>query len=151
MQHADARQAGKQNKRRFVWCHFFFLFGIKSFIYKTTRNFLSIDVFRPSFVSGLMKDIYVKTVAVVDNGHWGERWNARQGQHDNPGTMAAEQTKYRKHELAYSHIGFSFVAFICSCFGTLGPSANLLSVCISYVGIEAIRISSQSRRTRSIG
>jgi hypothetical protein len=35
----------------------------------------------------------------------------------------AEQIKYRKHELAYAHAGYSFVAFICSCFGALGPSA----------------------------
>jgi hypothetical protein len=34
---------------------------------------------------------------------------------------AAEQEKYRKHELAYSHTGNSFVAFVCSSFGALGP------------------------------
>ncbi len=68
--------------------------------------------------------IDVKTVAMVDsNGQWGERWNARLGQHDNPGMSAAEQEKYRKHELAYSHTGYSFVAFVCSSFGALGPSA----------------------------
>ncbi len=77
--------------------------------------------------------IDVKTVAVVDsNGHWGERWNARKGQHDNPGMLAAEQTKYRKHELAYSHTGYSLVVFICSCFGALGPSA------IRYLSVLAM-------------
>jgi hypothetical protein len=69
--------------------------------------------------------IDVKTVAVVDsNGIWGERWNARQGQHNNPGMLAAKQTKNKKHELAYFHTGYSFVAFICSCLGAFGPSAN---------------------------
>jgi hypothetical protein len=77
--------------------------------------------------------IDVKTVALVDgNGDWGERWNSRTGQHDNPGMLAAEQTKYRKHELAYSHTGYSFVAFICSCFGALGPSA------IRYLSVLAM-------------
>ncbi len=28
-------------------------------------------------------------------------------QYDNPGMYAAEQEKYRKHELAYSHTGYS--------------------------------------------
>jgi hypothetical protein len=36
--------------------------------------------------------------------------------------VIAEQTKYQKHETAYAHTGHSFVAFICSCFGALGPS-----------------------------
>jgi hypothetical protein len=77
--------------------------------------------------------IYVKTVAVVDsNGQWGERWNSRQGQHDNPGILAAEQTKYWKHELAYSRTGCSFVAFICNCFGALRPSA------IGYLSVLAM-------------
>ena len=68
--------------------------------------------------------IDVKTVAIVDsNGDWGERWNSRTNQHDNPGMIAAEQTKYRKHEAQYSHTGYSFVVFVCSCFGALGPSA----------------------------
>ena len=68
--------------------------------------------------------IDVKTVAMADsNGQWGIQWNARLGQHDNPGMSAAEQEKYRKHELAYSHTGYSFVAFVCSSFGALGPSA----------------------------
>ncbi len=55
--------------------------------------------------------IDVKTVAIVDsNGDWRERWNARDQQHDNPGMLLAEQIKYRKHELEYSHTGHSFVA-----------------------------------------
>jgi hypothetical protein len=49
--------------------------------------------------------------------------NARDNQHDNPGKFAAEQTKCRKHELAYSHTGYWFVVFICSCFLALEPSA----------------------------
>jgi hypothetical protein len=66
----------------------------------------------------------IKTVAMVDShGNWGERWNARENKHDNPGMLAAEQAKYRKHELAYAHNGHSFVAIVCSCFGALGPSA----------------------------
>ena len=57
------------------------------------------------------------------NGLWGERWNVNTDQHDNPGLVIAEQTKYQKHETAYAHTGYNFVAFICSCFGALGPSA----------------------------
>jgi hypothetical protein len=75
----------------------------------------------------------VKTVELVDsNGDWGERWNARKDQHDNPGMLAAEQTKYRKHELAYSHTGYSFMAFICSYFRALGP----LAIC--YLSVLAM-------------
>jgi hypothetical protein len=51
--------------------------------------------------------------------------------HD-PGMLLAEQIKYRKHELAYSHTGYSFVAFICSCFGALGLSS------IRYLSVLAI-------------
>ncbi len=47
----------------------------------------------------------------------------RLGQYDNPGMSVAKQEKYRKHELAYSHTSYSFVAFVCSSFGALGPSA----------------------------
>ena len=66
----------------------------------------------------------VKTVAMVDgNGNWGEKWNANTNQFDNPGMVDAEQTKYRKHEAQYAHTGYSFVAFVCSSFGALGPSA----------------------------
>ena len=68
--------------------------------------------------------IDVKTVAMVDgNGVWGERWNSATNQHDNPGMLVAEQTKYRKHEVQYAQTGYSFVAFVCSSFGALGPSA----------------------------
>ena len=68
--------------------------------------------------------IDVKTVAMVDgNGVWDERWNTATSQHDNPGLLTAEQTKYRKHEAQYAQTGHSFVAFVCSCFGALGPSA----------------------------
>ena len=68
--------------------------------------------------------IDVKTVVMVDGtGVWGERWNSAANQYDNPGMLAAEQTKYRKHEAQYAQTGYSFVAFVCSCFGALGPSA----------------------------
>jgi hypothetical protein len=71
-------------------------------------------------------DVNLKTQAMVDsNGDGGELCNARDQQHENPGMLAAEQTKYRKHELAYSQTGYSFIAFICSCFEALGPSAIL--------------------------
>jgi hypothetical protein len=49
--------------------------------------------------------------------------NARDNQHNNPGKFATEQTKCRKHELAYSHTGYWFVVFIRSCFLALEPSA----------------------------
>ena len=66
----------------------------------------------------------VKTVAMVDsNGAWRERWNAQAHQFDNPGMIVAEQAKYRKHENQYAHVGYSFVAFVSSCYGALGPSA----------------------------
>ena len=65
-------------------------------------------------------------MAIVDsNGDWGERCNSQTNQHDNPGMIAAEQIKYWKHEAQYSHTGYSFVAFVCFCFGALGPSALL--------------------------
>ena len=60
---------------------------------------------------------------VDGNGNWGEKWNANTNQFDNPGMLDAEQTKYRKHEAQYAHTGYSFVAFVCSSFGALGPSA----------------------------
>jgi hypothetical protein len=51
--------------------------------------------------------------------------DANTDQHDNPGLVIAEhwQNKYQKHEIAYAHMGYSFVAFMSSCFGALGPSA----------------------------
>ena len=68
--------------------------------------------------------IDVKTVSMVDsNGAWQERWNAHANKYDNPGMNAAEEAKYRKHELQYAHVGYSFLAFVSSCFGALGPSA----------------------------
>ena len=68
--------------------------------------------------------IDVKTVAMVDSsGSWDERWNAQTAAFDNPGLAAAEAQKYRKHEAAYVNIGYSFVAFVCSCFAAFGPSA----------------------------
>ena len=64
----------------------------------------------------------VKTVAMVDgNGNWGERWNTDTNKYVNPGMLDAEQAKYRKAQ--YAHTGYSFVAFVCSSFGALGPSA----------------------------
>jgi hypothetical protein len=66
----------------------------------------------------------LKTVAMVDGkGVWDERWNPATGHHDNPELLTAEQIKYRKHEAQYAQTGHSFVAFVCSCFGALGPSA----------------------------
>ena len=57
--------------------------------------------------------IDVKTVAILDSSDkWGERWNAQTGQYDKSGMSAAEQEEYRKHELAYSHTRYSFVAFV---------------------------------------
>jgi hypothetical protein len=89
--------------------------------------------------------IDVKTVAMVDsNGKWGERWNAQMAQYDNPGMSHAEQEKYRKHELAYSHTGYSFVAFICSSFGALGPSA------IRYLAALAMLELRQHQAVRSL-
>ncbi len=43
-------------------------------------------------------------------------WEVRgvDGDEHNPGMLIAEQTKYRKHEIAYAHTGCSFVALICS-------------------------------------
>jgi hypothetical protein len=68
--------------------------------------------------------IDVKTVAMVDgNGVWDEKWNPATSHHDNHGLLTAEQTKYCKHEAQYAQMGHSFVAFVCSCFGALGPSA----------------------------
>ena len=66
----------------------------------------------------------VKAVAMVDsNGSWDERWNGQRGSFDNPGMAVAEAQKYRKHEAAYINVGYSFVAFVCSCFAAFGPSA----------------------------
>jgi hypothetical protein len=53
---------------------------------------------------------------VDSNGKWGS-------EHDNPGLVNAEQAKDCKHDIAHAHTGYRFVAFICSCFGALGPSA----------------------------
>ncbi len=50
-------------------------------------------------------------------------WDSVTNQYDNPGMLVAEQTKYRKHEAQYAQTGYSFVAFVCSGFGVLGPSA----------------------------
>ncbi len=69
---------------------------------------------------------------MVDSyGTWENQWNATTNQRANAGLVNAEQTKYRKHEMAYAHMGYSFVAFICSCFGALGPSA------LSYLTVLA--------------
>jgi hypothetical protein len=44
-------------------------------------------------------------------------------QFDDPGMLDAAQAEYPKHEAQYAHTGYSFVAFVCSSFGSLGPSA----------------------------
>ena len=49
--------------------------------------------------SRLQFDLDVKTVEMFDgHGDWRERWNSTTNQHDNPGMLVAEQTKYRKHK-----------------------------------------------------
>ncbi len=44
---------------------------------------------------------------VDSTGASGDRWNATTNQPDNPGLMNAEQSKNRKHEMAYAHTGYS--------------------------------------------
>jgi hypothetical protein len=70
--------------------------------------------------------IDVKTVAMVDGtGVRGERWNSAANQHDNPGILAAEQTKYRKHEAQYAQK--LAIALLLSCALALVHWGHLLS------------------------
>jgi hypothetical protein len=48
-------------------------------------------------------DLDVKTVAMFDGyGDRGERCNFTTNQHDNPGMLVAEQTKYREHDSEFN-------------------------------------------------
>ncbi len=55
--------------------------------------------------------------------NWGEKWNTATSRSDNPGMLDAEQAKYQKYKAQYAYTGYSFVAFVCSSFRALGPSA----------------------------
>jgi hypothetical protein len=68
--------------------------------------------------------------------------DANTSQHDNPGMLIPEQTKNRKHEIAYAHMEYSFVAFIFLCFGASGPSAFRYLSVLAMLGLrqhEALR------------
>ena len=72
--------------------------------------------------SELMLDI--KIVAVVSSERdWHARWNQEKTKMLNPTMQNAEKTKFTKHEANYAAISRSFLPFVVSCFGALGPSA----------------------------
>ena len=67
----------------------------------------------------------VKTVSVV-NGHgvWTPAFNVDKGKVTNLGLLQQEEVKNRKHGPFYAPIGFAFLPFVTSCFGSFGPTAT---------------------------
>ena len=66
----------------------------------------------------------VKMVSLVGGqGMWAPAYNSRRNKDENPGLVQQERVKIAKHGPFYSPIGFSFLPFVTSCFGSFGPTA----------------------------
>ena len=65
------------------------------------------------------------TVSVV-NGHgvWTPAFNVDKGKTTKLGLLQKEEVKNRKHGPFYAPIGFAFLLFVTSCFGSFGPTAT---------------------------
>ena len=80
----------------------------------------------------------VKTVSVV-NGHgvWTPAFNVDKGKVTNLGLLQQEEVKNRKHGPFYAPIGFAFLPFVTSCFGSFGPTATRFLFALAH--LELIR------------
>ena len=66
----------------------------------------------------------VKMVSLVaGNGTWAPANNVQRNKIENPGLDQQERIKINKDGPFYSPIGYSFLPFVASCFGSFGPTA----------------------------
>lgn len=76
----------------------------------------------------------VKMVAVVSSaGDWHARWSPTRTRLLQSAMEQAEQTKFKKHETNYAAISRSFIPFVASCFGALGPTAIRLLDALAFL------------------
>ena len=64
-------------------------------------------------------------LSLVGNGTWAPAYNVHRNKIENSGLDQQEQIKITKHGAFYSPIGYSFLPFVASCFGSFGPTAVL--------------------------
>ena len=75
-------------------------------------------VHRPEFI------IDVKMVSLVNGkGTWAPVINAAKNKAENPGLTQQEKIKIDKHRPFYAVLGYAFLPFVVSCFGSFGPAA----------------------------
>ena len=60
---------------------------------------------------------------VGGTGTWAPAYNVQRNKIENPGLDQQERLKVNKHGPFYSPIGYSFLPFVASCFGSFGPTA----------------------------
>ncbi len=85
-------------------------------------NFLIYDSVSRQSRSQAIADI--KMVSLVNSqGTWAPATSRNRNKLENPGLVQQEHIKNRKHSNFYAPIGFAFVAFVVSCFGSFGPTA----------------------------
>ena len=65
---------------------------------------------------------------VDSHGTWAPATSARKDKLENRVLVQQEQIKNQKHAAFYAPIGFAFVAFVVSSFGSFGPTAVRLLV-----------------------
>ena len=71
--------------------------------------------------------IDVKIVSLVSGqGSWAPAVNLAKNKPENPGLTQQEKIKNDKHRPFYEAIGFGFLPFVVSCFGSFGPAAARL-------------------------
>ena len=78
-------------------------------------------------IARLYRDQFIVDVKMVSlvagNGTWAPAYNVQRNKIENPGLDQQEQIKINKHGPFYSPIGYSFLPFVASCFGSFGPTA----------------------------
>ena len=78
-------------------------------------------------IARLYRDQFIVDVKMVSlvagNGTWAPAYNVQRNKIENPGLDQQERIKINKHGPFYSPIGYSFLPFVASCFGSFGPTA----------------------------
>jgi hypothetical protein len=88
----------------------------------STSNYLIYDQISCQPRSQAIADI--KMVSLVNSqGTWSPAISRHKNKLENPSLVQQEHIKDRKHAAFYAPLGFSFFAFVVSCFGSLGPTA----------------------------
>jgi hypothetical protein len=88
----------------------------------STSNYLIHDQISCQPRSQAIADI--RMVSLVNSqGTWSPAISRHKNKLENPSLVQQENIKDRKHAAFYAPLGFSFFAFVVSCFGSLGPTA----------------------------